>query len=575
MSSARSARAVVGTLSLVVGCLAGTCLVSGQDDLARESKERGSGRDSSNLATENPAKAAAPADVSASPPEGWLLGASPRDAAARKVTLEKVEQVVSFRVEDVPLREAVVKLLGDLAVKVKFDQPTIDANGSASLDDPVSIDAEEEPAESILSEMLEQRGLAWSPRGNAIVITTKEVLDTRREAIAYDVADLVVDAEGAADMSLLIQLLTQIVAPDSWQEVGGSGTLTPIVRERSALLLVDQPFPIQQQIAKTLASLRLTGIAKTPPASLTTFTLVPPPHRSVVSASFGYAESKPQSTSDASVGTESGQQPAKSSESAPFIRPVEGLPLDISPEEAKRRSEVVAAIQQPASIDCRDLPLSKVIEEVTAGLPIRLKFDRKAIDDDGTVSLEDPVTHATENEPVEAILYDLLQPRGLTWLPRGDSLVITTWTEADALLEAVAYDVTDLVVNAQTGQADMQMLVELIFTVVAPDSWLTVGGAGTVNPFAREQAALLLVRQTSKIQAEVSQLLARLRETGVVTGRSPSTPPITLVPLQAKPPMIGPVTGAMCPSPKSYMFGSKPDGGTGGTKGESAGPSEK
>lgn len=534
MSSARSARAVVGTLSLVVGCLAGTCLVSGQDDLARESKERGSGRDSSNLATENPAKAAAPADVSASPPEGWLLGASPRDAAARKVTLEKVEQVVSFRVEDVPLREAVVKLLGDLAVKVKFDQPTIDANGSASLDDPVSIDAEEEPAESILSEMLEQRGLAWSPRGNAIVITTKEVLDTRREAIAYDVADLVVDAEGAADMSLLIQLLTQIVAPDSWQEVGGSGTLTPIVRERSALLLVDQPFPIQQQIAKTLASLRLTGIAKAPPASVTTYTLVPPSQRSVVSASFGYAESQPQSTSDASVGNGSGQQPGESSESVPVDRPVDGVPLDISPEEAKRRSEVVAAIQQPASIDCRDLPLAKVIEEVTAGLPIRLKFDRKAIDDDGTVSLDDPVTHTTENEPVESILYDLLQPRGLTWIPRGDSLVITTWTDAASHYESVVYDVTALVVD-ERGHADFGVLQSLIPQMIDPDLWDESGAPRQITPIAREHAAVLVVRHNSATQRRIRLALRALHGTGLAanplpTGKITSPPRMTLRP---------------------------------------------
>jgi hypothetical protein len=240
------------------------------------------------------------------------------------------------------------------------------------------------------------------------------------------------------------------------------------------------------------------------------------------------------------------------------VRPREGLPLDVSEDEVKRRGELLAAIKRPVSIDCQDLPLAKVIREITEGLPIRVKFDEKAISDDGTVSLDDPVTLLTENEPVESILFDLLSPRGLTWLLRSDSLVITSKSEADANLETVAYDVTDLVVDSKTGQADMRMLVELLYFTVHPDSWVTVGGAGGVFPFAREKSALLVVRQQSDVHKNIDHFLAGLRKTAVVTEMSSSLPRITLVPLPVK--LLEPqgeVSGSMCPGSLDFLSAPK------------------
>ncbi len=202
-----------------------------------------------------------------------------------------------------------------------------------------------------------------------------------------------------------------------------------------------------------------------------------------------------------------------------IVRPREGLPLDLSEDEVKRRGELLAAIKTPVSIDCRDLPLAKVIREITQGLPIRVKFDEKAILDDGTVSMDDPVTLSTENEPVESILFDLLQPRQLTWIPRGDSLVVTTWTEADAILETVAYDVTDLVVD-DDGHANFTTLESIVRTTIDPDLWPEGNAPGTVIQIAREHAALLVVRQTFATHRKIGLALSTLHRTGLVSSRS-------------------------------------------------------
>lgn len=209
-------------------------------------------------------------------------------------------------------------------------------------------------------------------------------------------------------------------------------------------------------------------------------------------------------------------------------RPREGWLLDVSRNDAEKRKSLLSALNVVTSLQCDDLPLREAIRRVLAVGKVRVKFDQKAIDDDGTVSLDDPVTHATENEPVEAILFDLLQPRGLTWIPRGDSVVITTRTEADATLETMGYDVTELVVNPTTGKADVSMLMSALYSTVDPDSWVDVGGPGYIEPIAHSKSAVLIVRQTFSVHRKVGSFISGLHQSGLVSETTAKTPPITL-----------------------------------------------
>lgn len=209
-------------------------------------------------------------------------------------------------------------------------------------------------------------------------------------------------------------------------------------------------------------------------------------------------------------------------------RPREGWLLDVSRNDADKRKALLSALQVVTSLQCDGLPLREAIRQVLAPTKVRVKFDQKAIDDDGTVSLDDPVTHATENEPVEAILFDLLQPRGLTWIPRGDSVVITTWTEADATLETMAYDVTELVVCPTTGKADVSKLISAMCDTVDPDSWVDVGGQGRIEPIAHSKSAVLIVRQTFGTHRKLGNFISGLNESGLVSELTAKTPPVSL-----------------------------------------------
>lgn len=89
-------------------------------------------------------------------------------------------------------------------------------------------------------------------------------------------------------------------------------------------------------------------------------------------------------------------------------------------------------------------------EELRQG--VNIWFDQKAIDDDGTVSLDDPVTLELSGVTFRAVLKLLLQPRGLTWLIEDQVLKITTQSESDAKLQTRVYPVGDLVIPIVTPQ---------------------------------------------------------------------------------------------------------------------------
>ncbi len=87
-------------------------------------------------------------------------------------------------------------------------------------------------------------------------------------------------------------------------------------------------------------------------------------------------------------------------------------------------------------------------EELRQG--VNIWFDEKAISDDGTVSLDDPVSLELSGVSFKTVLKLLLQPRGLTWLIEDQVLKITTQTESDAKLQTRVYPVGDLVIPIVT-----------------------------------------------------------------------------------------------------------------------------
>ncbi len=148
----------------------------------------------------------------------------------------------------------------------------------------------------------------------------------------------------------------------------------------------------------------------------------------------------------------------------------------------KKEEAIRAMLDEPVECDFTDIPLREAVESLGQQLRgktkrpgdeenqdyspeelrrmqeelrqgINIWFDEKAISDDGSVSLDDPVTLKLSGVSFRTVLKLLLTPRQLTWLIEDQVLKITTQTESDAKLQTRVYPVGDLVIPIVTPTA--------------------------------------------------------------------------------------------------------------------------
>jgi hypothetical protein len=90
-------------------------------------------------------------------------------------------------------------------------------------------------ASQSLRHLLRDLGVTWIVRDEALVITAPEKAEEDQEIRVYPVADLVCDSDPCGqlvpndgkDFSTLIDLIESTISPDSWESVGGPGSIEP------------------------------------------------------------------------------------------------------------------------------------------------------------------------------------------------------------------------------------------------------------------------------------------------------------------------------------------------------------
>ena len=163
---------------------------------------------------------------------------------------------------------------------------------------------------------------------------------------------------------------------------------------------------------------------------------------------------------------------------------------------------VAKALSEPTTVEFVETPLEDVASFLEAQHEVEFLFDARALDDVG-LARDVPVTLSLERVCLRHALCLLLSPLDLTWVPDKNAIRITTPEAAE--IELVGYRVDDLV--QRFGAAALQ---EAICQCVAPDTWETVGGAGSIHMGVR---GTLDVRQTYHVHQQIAQLLAALRQT--------------------------------------------------------------
>ncbi len=159
------------------------------------------------------------------------------------------QPVPRIQLSDMPLAKAVELLatIGGLPV-------TIDADALAELGvgprDSVSLDLKGATVAEALQAAATQKGLAMAVDSGQVLITAPAAYRETLRRVPYTVTDLLDGDRASADR--LASLVERLVAPESWQEAGGRGT---IAAQQDALV-VTQTGDVHRQVLAFCEKLR-------------------------------------------------------------------------------------------------------------------------------------------------------------------------------------------------------------------------------------------------------------------------------------------------------------------------------
>ena len=169
---------------------------------------------------------------------------------------EKVgSTMVTVQFQDTPLREVLEYLANTARLTILIDTTALNDAGIEN-SAPLTVNLENVTLESALRRLLRPMELTYQVHNEVVQITTPEIAESQSIIRRYPVRDLVDYGAGiaSADYDSLIETITSIVAPQTWEFVGGPGTLE--VYAPAWCLAVRQTAEVHSTIADLLRQLR-------------------------------------------------------------------------------------------------------------------------------------------------------------------------------------------------------------------------------------------------------------------------------------------------------------------------------
>jgi hypothetical protein len=180
-----------------------------------------------------------------------------REARTPEEAKQRLQQLVDVDLVDVPLKEIGSHLQHLAGIVVATDPRAIEAMQE---DKHVSFRANQIPLQKALDLILAPAGWDWNVYGATLYVTSSTSAEQTICIEVYDVRDLVYRGDDARypeyDFDSLIQLITGLVHPTTWTEVGGTGSIKPFQSRNRAALVIGQTGNAQRDIAELLAQLR-------------------------------------------------------------------------------------------------------------------------------------------------------------------------------------------------------------------------------------------------------------------------------------------------------------------------------
>lgn len=181
-----------------------------------------------------------------------------------------------------------------------------------------------------------------------------------------------------------------------------------------------------------------------------------------------------------------------------------------STDETKR---IQKNLETELSLQCDDEPLENVVKTLAAAADVNFVIENRGLEEVG-ITAETPVSINVTDMTCRKALNFLLEPLSLASTVDHNVVKITSRRRSEGPLKVVTYNVADLIVASPAEEAEaatLDSLTDLIASTVRPESWLGVGGHGSIKPY--ETTLSLVVRQTQPVHEEIRDLLEQLRRT--------------------------------------------------------------
>jgi hypothetical protein len=165
-------------------------------------------------------------------------------------------------------------------------------------------------------------------------------------------------------------------------------------------------------------------------------------------------------------------------------------------------AKIAAALDTETPLEFSEAPLAEVVDYLKTARDIPIVIDRQALDELG-MGTETPVTVSLAGISLRAGLARVLGELGLDYVINNEVLLITSEERARSQLDPRVYSTTGL-------RIPVEKLMEIITSMVAPDTWEDGGGTGKIASLGDTMEGLVIA-QTDQVHDQIADLLEKLR----------------------------------------------------------------
>lgn len=183
-----------------------------------------------------------------------------RARAGEAAVLAALAEPTEVDFQDVPLDEAIDLLAERHGIEIEVNAAAVEEAG-ATIDSPANLAVRDISLRSALNLLLAPHGLTWTIEHDLLTVTSREAADFALTTRVYPIGDLLTaSTQESFDANNLIELLWRSVTPQSWDEVGGAGSISHV----PSGLVISQTLDAHEEIARLLADLQRVAAGQPP-----------------------------------------------------------------------------------------------------------------------------------------------------------------------------------------------------------------------------------------------------------------------------------------------------------------------